>query len=213
MKITELKKQYPSVKFYELKEQPKTSKFVLKKIEDLLDCEKSIGYFEINIDSEMAREINLKSMIDTYIEQLSYAEGKAFAKYLDEHISAKLENLVQHKPYTVLCLYGLGCDVMCEDDNDERFIDEDSFNAGMKEIDSLHKSFEQEMSAKAENRRLGIMNCIMSYKDKYKQATTKSEQEEIIRKIQFELKDKFGLDGRSDTRASKVFIKAQFETK
>ena len=212
MKITELKKQYPSVKFYELKEQPKTSKFVFKKIEDLLDLEKNISYFEINVSSEMAREITLKSMIDAYIEQLSYADGRAFANYLEENISTKLDKLIQHKPYTVLCLYGLGCDVMCEEDNNERFIDEDSFNAGMKEIDNLYKNFKQELSDKMETRRIGIMNCIMSYKDKYKQATTKSEQEEIIRKIQFELKDKYGLDGRSDTRASKVFIKAQFET-
>ena len=212
MKITELKKQYPSVKFYELKEQPENSKFVLKKIEDLLDLEKNISYFEINVSSEMAREITLKSMMDAYIDQLSYADGRVFANYLEEHISTKLDKLIQHKPYTVLCLYGLGCDVMCEEDNNERFIDEDSFNAGMKEIDNLHKNFEQELSAKMETRRIGIMNCIMSYKDKYKQATTKSEQEEIIRKIQFELKDKYGLDGRSDGRASKVFIKTQFET-
>ncbi len=211
MKITELKKQYPNIKFYELKEQPKTTKFIFKSIEDLLDLEKSIGYFEINISSEMAREITLKSMIDTYIENLSYAESKAFVKYIEEHISAKLDKLIQHKPYTVLSLYGLGCDAMCEEDNDERFIDEESFNAGMQEIDTLHTNFEQEMSSKMETRRLGIINCIMSYKDKYKQATTKSEQEEIIRKIQFELKDKYGLDGRSDTRASKVFIKTQFE--
>ena len=51
----------------------------------------------------------------------------------------------------------------------------------------------------------------MSYKEEYLQAETKTAKEEIIKKVQMELKNKFNLDGRSDDRAKKIAIKTLYE--
>ena len=51
----------------------------------------------------------------------------------------------------------------------------------------------------------------MSFKEKYDQAGNKTQKDNIIKNIKFELKSKFGIDARNDERANEFYIISMFE--
>ena len=59
MKISDLKKDYPQIRFYELTEYPTTNIPLIKRIEDFLELTKIVGYKEFETSKEEASEIYL----------------------------------------------------------------------------------------------------------------------------------------------------------
>lgn len=216
MKISDLKKDYPQIRFYELIEYPRTNIPLIKRMEDFLELTKIVGYKEFETSKEEASEIYLNIAVDLYLKispnekylSFNYPEKDSFMEFINENFTKSLKKLITCESYTTLSLYGIDISVGFEEDYPYANA---NFDDILAELDNLHKRYEQKLSDMKEEWNTKIISCIMSYKEKYLNSTTKSEQDEIIRRVQLELKDKFGLDSRSDSRAKKIFIKTQYE--
>ena len=89
---------------------------------------------------------------------------------------------------------------------EDNLLNAEEFDLAMKEIDRIFNDFQKAMADEKESREKGIHDCIMSFKEKYDQAGNKTQKDNIIKNIKFELKSKFGIDARNDERANEFYI-------
>ncbi|HIX07978.1 MAG TPA: hypothetical protein H9741_05880, partial [Candidatus Borkfalkia faecipullorum] len=181
------------------------------------------GYVEIEINEEEARNNLLGKMMRSYIENILYPRGidtvskvwlVTLFEYVKENISIKLKNLIENIAHTVtnLYLYGIDAPIMFGDEEEDcNLLSEDELEKGIAEIEKIYNKYNSSLKKEQEKRDKEIIDCILSYKEEYLQAETKTAKEEIIKKVQLELKNKFNLDGRSDNRAKKIAIKELYE--
>lgn len=233
MKIAQLKNDYPNIRFYELKEAPTISRPLMKNLEDFLDIVHLVGYVEILITKEEARETYLDFLVDLCLQNILKEENLSnkhsalmynykaikenFISFMEESCADELEKLISSKAYTLVELYGIDCNIgYIEDD----IKDNSNLECDLQEIDDLFKKYKQKLTDeqqkeanKQKERNNEIISLIMSYKEEYLKSRTKAEKENIIKKVKLHLKNEFGLDSRGDTRASKVFIEMQYEGK
>ena len=215
MNIEKLKQKYPNIRFYKLRTMPSQNMFEIEKIEDFFELVKIVGYTETQVDENSASFIALKLLTDTYLEAKNpeYTQllhYNPFCEYVREHKTEILNKILEGKSYVVTILYGIDINVMFHEPSDPAQ-PENEFDLGLAEIDKLYKDYSTELSKAEEKRNKEINTCILNYKEQYLQTKTKVEKEEIIRKVQLELKMKFKIDGRNDYRASKIAIQALYE--
>ena len=210
MKIEELKKRYPDVKFYELKLSPDIEQFRLSNLEDFFKLAKIVGDIEMKVSGTEEVFHNLESLVNAYINDLGLTseDKNAFFNYISEHLTSKLCELIDCEDYDSLKLYGLDFNVNYKEDN---LLNAEEFDLAMKEIDRIFNDFQKAMADEKESREKGIHDCIMSFKEKYDQAGNKTQKDNIIKNIKFELKSKFGIDARNDERANEFYIISMFE--
>lgn len=223
MRISDLEKKYPNIKFYKLKQKPQREFFIVEKLEDFAELVSVAGYVEIEINEEEARNNLLGKMMRSYIENILYPRGidtvskvwlVTLFEYVKENISIKLKNLIENIAHTVtnLYLYGIDAPIMFGDEEEDcNLLSEDELDKGISEIEKIYNKYNGSLKKEQEKRDKEIIDCILSYKEEYLQAETKTAKEEIIKKVQLELKNKFNLDGRSDNRAKKIAIKELYE--
>ena len=223
MRISDLEKKYPNIKFYKLKQKPQREFFIVEKLEDFAELLSVAGYVEIEIIEEEARNNLLGKMMRSYIENILYPRGidtvskvwlVTLFEYVKENISIKLKNLIENIAHTVtnLYLYGIDAPIMFGDEEEDcNLLSEDELDKGISEIEKIYNKYNGSLKKEQEKRDKEIIDCILSYKEEYLQAETKTAKEEIIKKVQLELKNKFNLDGRSDNRAKKIAIKELYE--
>ena len=223
MRISDLEKKYPNIKFYKLKQKPQREFFIVEKLEDFAELVSVAGYVEIEINEEEARNNLLGKMMRSYIENILYPRGidtvskvwlVTLFEYVKENISIKLKNLIENIAHTVtnLYLYGIDAPIMFGDEEEDcNLLSEDELEKGIAEIEKIYNKYNSSLKKEQEKRDKEIIDCILSYKEEYLQAETKTAKEEIIKKVQMELKNKFNLDGRSDDRAKKIAIKTLYE--
>lgn len=64
MKISDIRKNYPNIKYYKLKKCPNKSMLEIEKINDFFELTNLVGYFESEINGEDASESILGSLIE-----------------------------------------------------------------------------------------------------------------------------------------------------
>ena len=215
MDIEKLKQKYPNVRFYKLRANPSQNMFEIERFDDFFELAKIVGYTETQVDENSASFIALKLLTDTYLEaknpeytQLLHYDP--FCEYVRENKTDILNRIVEKKSYIVTILYGIDINVMFHEESDLD-ISENEFELGLAEIDKLYKEYRAELIKAEEKKKKDINACILNYKERYLQSKSKAEKEEIIRKVQLELKMKFKIDGRNDYRASKIAIQTLYE--
>ena len=223
MRISDLEKKYPNIKFYKLKQAPRRDFFMVEKIEDFAELVSVAGYIEIEINEEDARDDHLRDLTKAYIENMIYPrrigtvfEGQVliFFEYVKKNMSSELLQIIEGKSHTVtnLYLYGIDTPIMFGDEEEDcKLLSEDELDKGISEIEKIYNKYNGSLKKEQEKRDKEIIDCILSYKEEYLQKKTKTAKEEIIKKVQMELKNKFNLDGRSDDRAKKIAIKTLYE--
>lgn len=209
MNINEIKNRFPSTRFYKLREEPEKEFLKLDHIDDLTDLTSKIGYFEVRIESEEVSELNLKSVIQVYSQNLSFSDRIEFINYLDENKSKQLKDLCHSPGYTSIRLYGLDIDVMYDDE--ESGIDFVDVVLVEKELDLLYRIFCEKKENDLKTREQEVSNLIESYKTKYMLANSNKDREEVVKTVQLTLREKFGLDGRADPKYTKLSLKLYFE--
>ena len=224
MRISDLEKKYPNIKFYKLKQAPRREFFMVEKIEDFAELVSVAGYVEIEINEEDARDDHLRELTKIYIENMIYPrrigtvfEGQVliFFEYIKENMSSELLQIIGSKSHTVtnLYLYGIDAPIMFGDEEeDSNLLSEDEIDKGIDEIDKIYNKYNSSLKKEQEDHDKEINDCILSYKEEYLQAETKTAKDEILKKVKMELKRKFNLDGRGDDRAKKIAIKMLYES-
>lgn len=223
MRISDLEKKYPNIKFYKLKLKPQRNFYIVEKIEDFAELVSVAGYVEIEINEEDARNDLLVRLISAYIENMIYPRSidtvsrnllVSFFEYVKENMSIKLKNLIENITHTVtnLYLYGIDAPIMFGDEEeDSNLLSEDEYDKGIGEIEKIYNKYNSSLKKEQEDHDKEINDCILSYKEEYLQAETKTAKDEILKKVKMELKRKFNLDGRGDDRAKKIAIKMLYE--
>lgn len=204
MKIEELKKRYPDVKFYELTDVP--SKGVkLKNLKDFLELVKVVGYVAEEIDGDEASEAALEDLITDYsCKHFSRSEVDNFIGFVEDNLTKELKKLTTCKEYTSFQLFGLDIDVMYAENHS---IKADDYKIAIVELEHIREKYQAQLEEEKKNFDEKVKACIMGYKDEFEQAKNKTEKEEVIKKIQWDLKMQYGLNARSDDRATSMGIK------
>ena len=219
MNISDIQKNYPNKKYYKLRKCPNKSMLEIEKIADFFELTNLVGYFESQISGKDASDSILDSIIEAYLVSVySWIDTrnpiyKDFVAYVNEHISNKLRYIVRADTYTITNLYGIGIDIMYEDEASGSMISEEEFKEGMAEVSKIFTMYNEERERKQEMRQNEIEKCILRFKNEYLQLKTKTDKEEFIKKVQVELKKIFDADGRSDYRFTKAFNKKMYEEK
>lgn len=220
MRIADLKEKYPNVKFYELKQNLNKNYLVLKKIEDFIDIVKIVGYTEVEIDEKEACDRILMGLVESYVDNLKYPgyinnisrlSIEVFLDFIKKNITKNLKKIIENKGYTITNLFGIDIAVMYEDEDGGAIISEEDFNSGLNEIDKLYKIYKKDLEKQKENREKDVHNCILNFKEMYLHAETKVRKDDIVKRVQYELRNKFNMDARSDPEASKAAIIKLFE--
>lgn len=220
MRIADLKEKYPNVKFYELKQNLNNNYLVLKKIEDFIDIVKIVGYTEVEINEKEARDRILMGLVESYADNLKYPgyinnisrlSIEVFLDFINKNITKNLKKIIENRGYTITNLYGIDIAVMYEDKDSGAIISEEDFDSGLNEIDKLYKIYEKDLDKQKENREKDVHNCILNFKEMYLHAETKVRKDDIVKRVQYELRNKFNMDARSDPEASKAAIIKLFE--
>jgi hypothetical protein len=210
MKIDELKLQFPTVRFYRLATKPEFGVLQLDKIEDLMDLTSQIAYFESEIDAEFATRMNIESVLETYIDKVPYMEKREFERYFCMNVTDKFEKLCAIDGHTTLDLYAIGQNISyCET---KGALSKESFEKALKELDRMYDVFCETKQKEEEKKNKDVDALIDSYKEKYCNARTKKEKEDLITEIQMRLKEKFQMDGRADYKASKAYLRVRFDS-
>lgn len=215
MNIEEIRQQYPNIKFYKLKKPSLQNMFEIEKLEDFFELTKIVGYTENHVDEDSASFMALKLLTDSYLEARNpeYTQllhYNPFFEFLRGNRSDCLNKIISRKSYTVTFLYALDINIMFQEESGLN-ISEEEFELGLLEIDKMYKSYSKELIKEEEKRNKDINTCILSYKEQYQQAKSKTEKEGVIRRVQLELKMRFKIDGRNDYRASKISIQTLYE--
>lgn len=220
MRIADLKEKYPNVKFYELKQNLNNNYLVLKKIEDFIDIVKIVGYTEVEINEKEARDRILMGLVESYADNLKYPgyinnisrlSIEVFLDFINKNITKNLKKIIENRGYTITNLYGIDIAVMYEDKDSGAIISEEDFDSGLNEIDKLYKIYKKYLDKQKENREKDVHNCILNFKEMYLHAETKVRKDDIVKRVQYELRNKFNMDARSDPEASKAAIIKLFE--
>lgn len=220
MRIADLKEKYPNVKFYELKQNLNNNYLVLKKIEDFIDIVKIVGYTEVEINEKEARDRILMGLVESYADNLKYPgyinnisrlSIEVFLDFINKNITKNLKKIIENRGYTITNLYGIDIAVMYEDKDSGAIISEEDFDSGLNEIDKLYKIYKKDLDKQKENREKDVHNCILNFKEMYLHAETKVRKDDIVKRVQYELRNKFNMDARSDPEASKAAIIKLFE--
>lgn len=209
MKISELKKKYTNVRFCELKIKPDVDKFVLSNVDEFLDITQKVGYIEETFGGEGYVNKKYAEFLTACLNEHNIRlrnDVILVSNYISEHnLKNELKLLIASKSGTNLYLYSLDSNAMYEDlevDVDDD-VDYEAFAERMDEI--IDMAFEYRESCVDEVDK-AIRDCILNYKNQYNGALTKVQKEKIVQAVQIELKERFGLDYRNDTRAVKVSI-------
>ncbi len=220
MRIADLKEKYPNVKFYELKQNLNNNYLVLKKIEDFIDIVKIVGYTEVEINEKEARDRILMGLVESYADNLKYPgyinnisrlSIEVFLDFINKNITKNLKKIIENRGYTITNLYGIDIAVMYEDKDSGTIISEEDFDSGLNEIDKLYEIYKKDLDKQKENREKDVHNCILNFKEMYLHAETKVRKDDIVKRVQYELRNKFNMDARSDPEASKAAIIKLFE--
>lgn len=222
MRVADLKEKYPNVKFYELKQNLNKNYLVLKKVEDFIDIVKIVGYTEVEINEKEARDRILMGLVESYVDNLKYPgyisnisrlSIEVFLDFINKNLTKNLKKIIENRGYTITNLYGIDIAVMYEDEDSGAIISEEDFDSGLNEIDKLYKIYKKDLDKQKENREKDVHNCILNFKEMYLQAETKVKKDDIVKRVQYELRKKFNMDGRSDPEACKAAIIKLFEEK
>ena len=211
MKITELQKTYPHIKFYELTSGSNKAFLSMKKLEDFLDIVKIVGYIEIEVSGEEASEIALESVIQSYCSEKKLYNSRyrdEFVEFVEDNLTKKLEKLTTCREYTFLELYGLDFNVMYTEDH---FMSQVDYNSAKEELNHIYETFQAKLVEQKKKFDENVKACILGYKDEYNQARNETAKKEIVKKVQLDLKLKYGLDAHSDYRATAICIKRFLE--
>ena len=209
MKITELQKNYPNIKFYELKNSSEKEFLSIKRLEDFLEFVKVVGYIETEVSSEDASEFALESVIRSYcVGHHIYKDRDKFAEFVEDNLTKKLEKLTTCKGYTSLELFSIDSNVMYAEDY---CMNREDYNSAIEELESIYEKFQTKLAKEENVFDEKVKACIMDFKNEYDWARNKTEKEEVIKKIKYHLKVQYGLDGRKDYRATEFSIKQMLE--
>lgn len=219
MTIKEIQNKYPEKKYYRLKIAPNNrSMFIMEKLEDFFELVDLVGYVESEVDGIEASEANLEMLVVSYLSSfypynpyISMRDPRVeiFLNYVNENMSNTLQLIIQAESYTTTNLFGINTDIMFEDTKSS--MPEDKFEQGMTEVGKLYEKYKEGLDKNKKTRENDIRNCILNYKEKYLQLQSKADKEELIKVVQLELKEKFGISGRNDSRVSKIAIKKMYE--
>ena len=210
MTINELKRKYPSARFFKMKKMPDSGAVSLESLDDVMELASLFGYMEDVIDSESASELMWESLLRLYTRELSFEERHAFMSYARENITPKLKKICDRDGYTVVTLYGIDCNVMYEEDHDS--LEQSVLDEALAELNKLRDRRYRMLEDEQNQRDEAIEQVIDGYCEEYSEAVTKKDKEDVIRKVQLKLKVEFNLDGRSDSRASKIYLKMRYES-
>ena len=219
MNINDLINNHPEICFYKLSKSPGDRIFQLDNIDDLFKLTKVVGYFETRVSSKETIELAYQTAIDMFLHSLPRDEAYFFKRYVNEH-EAQLQELCKvdgNDEYIVYEFHALDFSAFCEIiPNKPKEIDLDSI---MTELERMYKMYIfqiQEENAKR-NREKEIQDSkidvlIDSFRERYINAVSKRAKDEIIQEVRIELKKQFGLDGRSDYRASSAHLRSVYES-
>jgi len=213
MTLQDLMEQHQNIRFFEIEEtnSPKY-RFHLKELDDLFAISKNVAYKVIDVDSDTATSMAMDMVIQSYIEKRQMLSGydpdiADFKQYVFDH-SGKLEKLCQRMGYQRILLYSMEYSAFHEIYISENT--EPDWDGIDRELANLRKKFDEVKMEIANKRNREINELIDSYKTSYLDAKTKSQQREILQTIALQLKETFGLDPRSDYRATAVYIRSRY---
>ena len=208
--IVGLKKKYPEVEFFEMKNSPRKEFIQLSNFEDFIKLNKRVGYVKEKVDAETVSDMNLQSLLSTYCDGLPYRYRNDFRDYICVDVPSKIEEICRGRDCVEFSFYGFDIDVMYSDDENCRLTFE-RFKEAKEELDVIYEAYILEREREIEERNSEISELIDSYKEKYYNAHSKTEKSNIISQVQMLLKENYGLDGRSDYRSSKAYLKMKYE--
>ena len=208
--IKDLKKKYPGVEFFEMRNSPRKEFIHLAKFEDFFKLNKRVGYIEEKIDAEAVSEMNLDSLLNAYCEGLPYRYRSEFKDYIYEDVPAKIEKICRGRDCVEFSFYGLDVEVMASSDESCK-LDFKKFAEAKKELDAIYDGYRIEKDREEEERNNEISELIESYKERYFNSRTKTEKNSVISQVQVLLREKYGLDGRADYRSSKSYLQMKYE--
>lgn len=215
MTIDSLKSRYQDTLFVELNDTPPVNSFFeLRNLEDFFKLTQKVGFEIIETDAEETQNRAINFCVDAFYKTLMvYYEKAMFLDYLYEYIAnnknCALKKLFPLRQYTKLTLYSLESNILyCAD---EPPYSSEIFDEGINEIEKIYNKFENSLKEKQENKKLEIQNYILTYKPQYEQLESKSKKDDLIKQIQFKLRENFNLDYRSDPISSKIGIKNLLE--
>lgn len=210
MTIETLKKSYPNVLLIELNSAPSTDKFFeIKNIDDFFKLTSKVGYKIFKTQSDDTQKMAINVCLDEFYNRSTvYYSKQRFCDYvyayIEKHDNCTLKKIFPAYEYMQLTLYALDYDFMFYI-NDTPYPDENHIQ-GINELKKLYSEFENSLKEEQEIKKKQIKDSILKYKQEYEEAKSNLARETVIKKIQYELRESFGVDGRSDPLASKTGI-------
>ena len=208
--IEYFEKQYQNVRFYELVSEPKGEYPEIKNVADFFDLATKVGYTVENFDEESSSQYALFHVVSSYLEDKNILMRTVdFMDYVNSNMTVRLKETIPSCPFSVFSFWGLDIRVQCAVFSDYTELSSEKVKAAYQELGKIYNKYIKAQELQKQDSDNKIQECILSYKNKYAQATTKTAQAEIVAQVQIVLKQKFNLDGRGDVRASKEYIKMQ----
>lgn len=82
----------------------------------------------------------------------------------------------------------------------------ENYEQGIEEVKKIFNEYENSLKESENNKKQEIKDFILTYKQEYLKAESNTAKEKLLKIIQYNLREKFGIDGRSDSIASKIGI-------
>jgi len=202
MTILDVKKKHPTVCYCELVERPTKDIPYLKNENDFFLLVSKAGYIEKSFSSEEISDHNITVVMDAYCSDLPYLHREEMRQYLIENMTKSLQKICVREAQTIVELYGLDCQVGYRypwNSLTDRDIDR-----ALQEVDKVYKEY-------IDKRQRGIEECILRYKTRYQNATSKGNKEEVISQLQCELQRDYAIDGRAERQYNKAALKMRLE--
>ncbi len=214
MEISELIKKYPNKTFVELNDFPNGDSFYvyeIKELSDFISLANLIGYYISETDEDEAIDLNFSSIIDSWINynKISYEYSTKFRETIEDAFYndelPELTDICNKGAFSNLALYDLEKRICWTEDNGG--MDFEEWKKAVVIINELFDKFKEDFDEEEQRRKNEIQAFIEGYKNKYNCSKNKTEKNELINEIQHRLKELYGLDGRSDSIASKTGLK------
>ena len=190
MKLKDIIKNNPNKKFIKVDFLCPSESPNVENLQDLLDIDSTFLYTEDGAPESL----------ESYFDNLDTDED--FRDWLKKNKKTEYEAIKEEVRHFIdeYTISSLEYDLYYSVENKVNSVDIDEL------IDEYEEQQEEQEALEQKERDEEIENTILNYSDEYSKATKVKDQQTIISKVQFELKNKFGLTSANDSRATKFYI-------
>lgn len=211
MNIESLKKSHPDVLFIELNSAPQVNNFFeIKTIDEFLNLTSKVGYKIIKIKSDDTFKFAINMCLDEFYQNsFEYFNQQMFSEYvydyIEKHSNCILKKLFPAHEHIQVILYALDANYLFFLNNSLPYSSE-NYDEGIRQIQKIYIEFEYNLKVIQENQQQELKDFILKYKKEYTEAKSNLAKEQLLKQIQYDIRECFSINGRSNPMASKIGI-------